>query len=89
MNRKLIGFCGLMTAAAGAVLGLAVAELAANQYASPIYQDMHRKYAIGGAVLGLLVGTGQETVRQLKVQRDREEAAYQRQQQAAARRDRA
>lgn len=83
MNRKLIGFCSLMTAIVGAILGIAVAELAENQYASPIYQNMHRKYAIGGAVLGLLVGAGQETVRQLKGQRDREEAAYQRQQGSA------
>ncbi len=79
MNRKLIGFSGLFTALIGAAVGLAAAELAENQYASPIYQNMHRKYAIGGAVLGLLVGAGQESVRQLKEQRDREEAAYQRQ----------
>ncbi|NJL02385.1 MAG: hypothetical protein HC838_15565 [Spirulinaceae cyanobacterium RM2_2_10] len=82
MNRKLIGFCSVMTAVVGAAVGVATAELAANNYASPIYQNMHRKYAIGGAVVGLLVGASQEGVRQLKAKRDREEAEYEGQQRA-------
>lgn len=73
MNRRLILFAGLVSSAIGVVIGLAVAEMAAPDYQSQLYQDAHRKYAIVGAVAGALVGAGQEAVRQLKQQQDRRE----------------
>ncbi len=74
MNRKLIVFSALFTAVVGAVIGLAAARMHHGRFASSLYQDLSRKYAIAGATAGLLVGAGQEAVRQLKYQRDAEEA---------------
>ncbi|UZQ55557.1 hypothetical protein OOK60_05650 [Trichothermofontia sichuanensis B231] len=74
MNRKLIVFSALFTAVIGAVIGLAAARMHHGCFASSLYQDLGRKYAIAGATAGLLVGAGQEAVRQLKHQRDTEEA---------------
>ncbi|WP_448574128.1 hypothetical protein [Trichothermofontia sp.] len=74
MNRKLILFSALLTALVGAVIGLATARMHHGRFASSLYQDLGRKYAIVGATAGLLVGAGQEAVRQLKYQRDAEEA---------------
>ncbi len=73
MNRRLILFAGLLTSMIGAVVGLAVAEMANPDYESELYQDLHRKYAIVGAVAGALIGMGQESVRQLKQQQDQRE----------------
>lgn len=75
MNRRLIGFAGVITAMVGAVIGVAVAEMAQPDYQSQLYQNMHRKYAVVGAVAGSLLGMGQETVRQIKQRRDQEEKA--------------
>lgn len=74
MNRKLILFSALLTALVGAVIGLAAARMHHGRFASSLYQDLGRKYAIVGVTAGLLVGAGQEVVRQLKEQRDAEEA---------------
>lgn len=77
MNRKLIVFSALFTAVVGAVIGLVAARMHQGHFASSLYQDLGRKYAIAGATAGLLVGAGQEAVRQLKHQqhqRDAEEA---------------
>jgi hypothetical protein len=68
MNIKLVIFSGI-----GAMVGLSASELARPKYQSNIYQHLHSKYAVAGAVVGLLAGTGQEAVRQLKKQRDKEE----------------
>jgi hypothetical protein len=38
-----------------------------------MYQHMDQKYAVIGAVAGLLFGASQESIRQLKKQRDQEE----------------
>lgn len=73
MNRRLIFFAGLMTSVIGAVIGLAVAEMAAPNFESQFYRDPHRRYAIAGAVAGALIGMGQESVRQLKQQQEQQE----------------
>ncbi len=74
MNRKLILFSALFTALIGIVLGLAAARMHPNRFASSLYQNLDRKYMVVGATAGLLVGAGQEAIRQLKHQRDAEEA---------------
>jgi hypothetical protein len=73
MNIKLVIFSGIISAGIGAVVGLSASELARPKYQSNIYQNLHSKYAAAGAVVGLVAGTGQEAVRQLKKQRDKEE----------------
>lgn len=77
MNIKLIFFSGIVTAALGSVLGLAVAHIGQQdfndlKYESEIYQDLNDYYALIGAGLGLAVGISQECVRELKAQRDKE-----------------
>ncbi|WP_448562887.1 hypothetical protein [Trichothermofontia sp.] len=74
MNHKLIVSSALFTAVVGAVIGLATARMHHGCFASSLYRDLGPKYAIVGATAGLLVGAGQEAVRQLKHQRDAEEA---------------
>lgn len=55
------------------MIGIAAAEIGATDYESELYKNLHRKYAIVGAVAGLVIGASQEAIRQLKEQRDREE----------------
>jgi hypothetical protein len=73
MNLKLIVFSSLITAIIGAMLGFAVGEVFSPKYTSEIYQDTPRKYAVVGGVAGLIIGGCQESIRQLKKQRDEEE----------------
>lgn len=75
MNRKLILFSALLTTLVGIVIGLAAARMHHGRFASSLYQNLGPKYAIVGAVTGLVVGAGQEAVRQLKQQRDAEAAS--------------
>lgn len=72
MKGKMIGFCSVMTALAGAVIGLAVAEASQNDFESSIYSNLHLKLALVGAGLGAVAGAGQEAIRELKVEQDRE-----------------
>jgi Holliday junction resolvasome RuvABC endonuclease subunit len=72
MKRKVIGFCGIMTALAGAMIGLAVAEVSQNDFQSSIYNHLHVKLALVGAGLGAVAGAGQEAVREMKAEQDRE-----------------
>jgi len=74
MNRKLILVSALFTAVIGAVIGLAAARMHHGRFASSLYRDLGRKYMGVGVATGLLVGAGQESIRQLKQQRDAEEA---------------
>jgi hypothetical protein len=74
MNIRLIIFSGVITALIGAVLGLAAARIGQRdfnqlKYQGQYYQDLHNKYALIGASLGLAIGIGQECVRELKAQR--------------------
>ncbi|MFL9453998.1 MULTISPECIES: hypothetical protein [Nostocales] len=73
MNAKLIAFSGIVTAVVGTGIGIAIAHLFPCPYTSQIYKDLDRKYAIVGAVAGLLIGSSQEMIRELKQERDEEE----------------
>ncbi|MGF1490805.1 MAG: hypothetical protein ACFBSE_27245 [Prochloraceae cyanobacterium] len=73
MNNKLIFLSAIITAIAGTILGIAAAEMSNNKYQSRLYRDIHVKFALVGGVAGFVIGAGQESVRQLKGQRDLEE----------------
>ena len=68
MNRKRIIFSGIVTALLGAGIGWIVGR---SLFPSPYYRSLGVKYAVVGATAGSLLGCAQETVRQLKQQRDR------------------
>ncbi len=58
----------VITAVLGAILGVAIAEISQHD----LYQEnTHRNYALIGAGAGLVVGAGQEAIRQI-IQADRE-----------------
>lgn len=62
MNIKLIVFSGLMTCVAGVVLGIALAEINRADHRP----EAPQQYAAMGAGLGLVIGSGQEALRQLR-----------------------
>lgn len=72
MNYRLVGFSGLVIAAAGMAIGLAAAEMSRHDFESQFYQNLPTKLAIAGGVFGAATGAGIEAVRQLKQQQDRE-----------------
>ena len=74
MNNKRIIFSSIVTAAVGVGLGLVIVQLCPTPYTGEIYQNLKQRYGLIGGVAGLLVGASQEAVRQLKKQRDQEEA---------------
>jgi hypothetical protein len=74
MNVRLVVFSAIVTAMVGTGLGVATARITGNRFVSQAYQNLDTKFAIVGAGLGLIVGGSQEAVRQLKRQRDLEEA---------------
>ena len=61
MNIRCVIFSSLITGAIGSILGVAVAEI--NQ-SDRYHPRAHSHYAWAGSVLGLIVGAGQETIRQ-------------------------
>ncbi|MEH1943355.1 MAG: hypothetical protein V7L01_24475 [Nostoc sp.] len=73
MNGKLIAFSGFVTAFVGAGIGFIAANLFPCPYTSQMYQDLEQKYALVGAVAGLVIGSSQEMIRELKQERDAEE----------------
>ncbi|MCW5317100.1 hypothetical protein GTQ43_25795 [Nostoc sp. KVJ3] len=73
MNPRLIAFSGLMTAFVGGGIGFIIANLFPSPYTSQMYQHLDQKYAIFGAVAGLVIGSSQEVIRELKQERDAEE----------------
>lgn len=77
MNVKLVAFSGIVTAVVGAGIGFVAADLFPCPYTSQIYRNLEQKYAIVGAVAGLLIGSSQEMIRQLKQERDAEEDLFQ------------
>ncbi len=75
MNIRLIIFSGVMTGLIGAVIGLAAAQIGQRGFNQPkfegqYYQDLHNRYTLIGASLGLVVGVAQECVRELKADRE-------------------
>jgi hypothetical protein len=74
MNTKKIIFSGIITTAVGTGLGCIALYLAPNPYTSKPYSDLTHTYALIGGIAGLLIGSSQEAVRQLKKERDEEEA---------------
>ncbi|MEH2194542.1 MAG: hypothetical protein V7K98_18130 [Nostoc sp.] len=73
MNARLIAFSGFVTAFVGAGIGFIAAGLFPCPYTSQMYQNLEQKYALVGAVAGLLIGSSQEMIRELKQERDAEE----------------
>ncbi|WP_317110347.1 hypothetical protein [Chroococcidiopsis sp. SAG 2025] len=77
MNFRAIIFSGVVTAAIGAVVGLAATRIGQRdfnqlRFEGKHYEGMQNRYVLIGASVGLAVGLGQECVRQLKAERDRE-----------------
>ena len=60
MLMRSILFCGIITCILGAVLGLAIAEINRGDR-NP---NAHLHYSIVGAVIGLVMGSAQEVIRQ-------------------------
>lgn len=73
MNARLIAFSGFVTVFLGAGIGFIAANLLPCPYTSQMYQDLEQKYVLVGAVAGLLIGSSQEMIRELKEERDAEE----------------
>jgi hypothetical protein len=73
MNTKKILFSGIVTGIVGTGLGLITLALAPVPYSGKPYRDLQDTYTIIGGIAGLLIGASQETVRQLKKERDDEE----------------
>jgi hypothetical protein len=61
MNLRCVFLSGIVTCLLGAVLGVAVAEMNRDD-PNP---QAHLHYAIAGAMIGLVVGSGQEALRQI------------------------
>jgi uncharacterized membrane protein YgaE (UPF0421/DUF939 family) len=55
MNAKLIAFSGFVTAFVGVGIGFIAANLVPCPYTSQMYKGLEQKYAIVGAVAGLLL----------------------------------
>ncbi|GAB1538315.1 hypothetical protein NUACC21_09730 [Scytonema sp. NUACC21] len=77
MNIRLIIFSGVMTALIGAIIGLAATKIGQrnfNQldYEGQHYKVLHEKYVLIGMGLGFAVGAGQEYIREMKAERNRE-----------------
>ncbi|MGH2415198.1 MAG: hypothetical protein ACRDEA_16200 [Microcystaceae cyanobacterium] len=77
MNIRLIIFSGIITALIGSMIGFAATKIGdprfdRDKYGTEFYKNLEHKYALIGAGLGFVVGAGQECVRELKAQRDRE-----------------
>ena len=71
MNQRKIWFAGIVTAALGTGIGLVLARIVDSPYSSKHYQNLERTYMIICGTGGLIVGTTQEALRQLKSESDR------------------
>jgi hypothetical protein len=75
MNMKMVIFSGILTALIGSMVGLASAEMGQSdfnrlRFESQYYQNLHSRYVLFGAGIGLAVGIAQECVRELKMQQE-------------------
>lgn len=77
-NYRLVAFSAIVTALAGAMLGVAASKLGHRDFDRYRHEDgfytalYNRYYALVGAGLGLAIGAGQECVRELNQQRQKE-----------------
>lgn len=71
MNLKRIAFSGLITAGVGAIVAVAIAQIAPPPYQSKRYQQLVRFYPMYGALAGLVSGACVDTVLQLKREYER------------------
>jgi hypothetical protein len=78
MNVKLILFSGIITALLGSIFGLTVAHIGQKDFHKPKYESQfysnlyYKYYGLIGTGLDFAIGVGQECVRELKTQRDKE-----------------
>jgi hypothetical protein len=73
MNLKLIAFSSIVTAFLGAGIGFVTPHLFPCPYTSQMYHNLDQKYAIAGIFAGLLIGSSQEMIRELKQERDEQD----------------
>ncbi|MGI0486777.1 hypothetical protein ACN4EK_15155 [Pantanalinema rosaneae CENA516] len=73
MNYKRLIFAGGVTMAIGIALGVILTALLPTPYSSALYRKQKVVFITMGTVLGLLVGTSQEAIRQLKQKQDNNE----------------
>ena len=71
MNQRKIWFAGIITAALGTGIGLVLARIVDSPYSSKHYQNLEHTYMVICGTGGLIVGTTQEALRQLKSESDR------------------
>ena len=72
MNTKLVIFSGLMTALVGAVLAIAATEIDKSNYESKFSKELEGYYFVIGTAAGFTFGVGQEYMKELKKQRNKE-----------------
>lgn len=73
MNQRKIWFAGIVTSVLGVFIGLVLSRIVETPYTSENYQRLGRIYMLVCGTGGLVVGTTQEALRQLKEEQDREE----------------
>lgn len=80
MNIRLITFGSLLSAIIGAVLGLSMADLSytsnPSQILNPVeekYERMNYQWVYIGAIGGFVIGIGQELIREINQQQEKEE----------------
>ncbi len=66
MNLKMVVFSGIMTALIGAMIGIAVAEIAQRETREKIV-------VVTGATLGFLIGSGFQAIKQQEKERYQDE----------------
>ncbi len=66
MNLKMVVFSGIMTALIGAMIGVAVAEIAQRETREKIV-------VVTGATLGFLIGSGFQAIKQQEKERYQDE----------------
>jgi hypothetical protein len=74
LNKRRIIFSAIVTGVLGTGLGYVISYIFPSPFHGwTFYQNLDRKYMIGGAVAGALLGASQESIRQLKKETDRQD----------------